>query len=209
MSYKLENIKAVFCYSKKFSCGFFSRVKQIDGLKSSEEQRNIEMDKSRFVFVKDLEDIFTNDTKMRVYERGSNQVTSSSSWKVEHQNHGCNHKLTIEDENFKDRFSNYFIQRDRNGISKRLKRMGRQFRCYEHKPEDGGKKTCGPGDEYCGPHDKDRCSNHDGKSCCGMNLDARIDQEGVRVSKNELFQGSLCSHENDKILSRQLFGKWN
>ncbi len=198
----VDKLEKVFHYSSKNLCGFFSRVKQIPGLKSSEFENNIVMDKARFIFVKSFEEIFTNDTKILVHERGTSQGDSKSSWKVTHKSHPCNHKLTIEDKSFRKKFSNYSTKEDQFGTKKRIKKLGDQCRCYKHKPENLENENC------CGPHDMDRCHEHDGHECCGMTLEARMDHYGVRVSKNEVLKGSLCSHKNDKSLNKKLLTAW-
>ena len=64
MSSEADKLEKIFYHSSNNSCGFFSRVKQIPGLKSSEFENNIVTDKARFIFIKSFEEIFTNDTKI-------------------------------------------------------------------------------------------------------------------------------------------------
>ena len=202
MSAEADKLEKIFHHSTNNSCGFFSRVKQIPGLKSSEFENNIVMDKARFIFIKSFEEIFTNDTKILAYERGTSQGNSRSSWNITHSPHPCEHNLTIEDKSFRTKFSNYSTREDRFGVKKRIKKLGDQVRCYEHKPVSTGEKSC------CGPHFMDRCHEHDGHNCCGMTEKAKVDHYGVRVSKNEVLKGSLCSHKSDKLLNKELLKAW-
>ena len=101
MSAEADKLEKIFHHSTNNSCGFFSRVKQIPGLKSSEFENNIVMDKARFIFIKSFEEIFTNDTKILAYERGTSQGNSRSSWNITHSPHPCEHNLTIEDKSFR------------------------------------------------------------------------------------------------------------
>ena len=202
MSSEADKLEKIFYYSTNNSCGFFSRVKQIPGLKSSEFENNIVMDKARYIFIKSFEEVFTNDTKILAYERGTSQGNSRSSWKIKHTPHPCEHNLTIEDKLFRKKFSNYSTREDRFGVKKRIKKLGDQVRCYKHKPETPGEKSC------CGPHFMDRCHEHDGHNCCGMTEKARVDHYGVRVGKNEVLKGSLCSHKDDKLLNKELLKAW-
>ena len=46
----------------------------------------------------------------------------------------------------------------------------------------------------------DRCEEHNGFDCCGMNGKGCIDPIGVTIDRTEVENGSICTNLNDKEL---------
>ena len=196
-----QQLKAVIMFTGPENCGLFSRIKQVEGLISSRNERNIAMDKARFVFIKNSDDLIRNDFQIQVHERGSDGDTSRDmSWKVEHKFHECKHLYTVPDRMFIEKFSNYNVNQLNGKYSR--KKIGGQPRCYKHEPKN--LDCC---KEAKKNKNRIRCDDHNGWDCCGMNNNARISQFPVHIKREFVMSGSMCINIEDKKLNKDL-SKW-